>query len=297
MGDAAPAPPRDAWCMVTTVEAPASPATRRGRSNPLAIGFDRVRIEVLQYVRRPMDLVFNFFLPILLFIVFASAFSTQPDVELPGGETVSQAQMLLPGLVAYGVVASGMQNLGTGIGTERFDGTLRRLAGMPLPVSSYFLGKFGQVLITALAQLLVLLAVAHFLFGVDMPQTAEQWGVFAGMWLLGLLCSALLGIAISRLPRSQGAVPGVVLPLVLLPMFISGIFVTHAALPDWLMQIAYTMPFAWIAHALRFALQPDVMRMAELNEAWNIPLAFIVVAAWTVGAAILAFGTFRWRKE
>src|SRR5690606_5900257 len=107
----------------------------------------------------------------------------------------------LPAMLAAGVLLSGMQNLGIGVAIERWDGTLRRLSAMPIPVASYFIGKFGQVIVTAIVQTAALLAVGVGVFGFELPQSTEQWGVFAAVYVLGLFCCSMLGLAMAQLPR------------------------------------------------------------------------------------------------
>ena len=105
-----------------------------------------MRWEVRQYFRERDTVFFTFLFPTVIFLVFAAAFSATGTVgarpDGTGGVTVPA--YYLPGLVAAGVVLSGVQNLGIAIAQERSDGTLKRLGGSPLPVVSYFIGKAGR---------------------------------------------------------------------------------------------------------------------------------------------------------
>ena len=259
----------------------------------LRVGIDRIRLELLEYVRRVDNMIFTFAFPILLLFIFASAFGSVDPVQTPEGE-LEPAAMMLPAMLAAGVLLSGMQNLGIGVAIERWDGTLRRLSAMPIPVTSYFIGKFGQVIVTSLVQTAALLAVGVWVFGFDLPQTGEQWGVFAAVYVLGLFCCSMLGLAIAQLPRSVNSASAIVIPIVLVLQFISGIYLTITMLPEWLIQIANVFPVAWLAHAMRFAFLPDAARYAELNFEWNLDMAFIMLGAWSVVGLVIALVTFRW---
>ena len=259
----------------------------------LRVGMDRIRLELLEYVRRVDNMIFTFAFPILLLLIFASAFGSVDAIQTPEGE-LDPAAMMLPAMLAAGVLLSGMQNLGIGVAIERWDGTLRRLSAMPIPVASYFIGKFGQVIVTAIVQTAALLAVGVGVFGFELPQSTEQWGVFAAGYVLGLFCCSMLGLAMAQLPRSVNSASAIVIPIVLVLQFISGIYLTITMLPDWLIQIANVFPVAWLAHAMRFAFLPEAGRFAELNQEWNLDMAFIMLGAWSVVGLVIALVTFRW---
>ena len=259
----------------------------------LRVGMDRIRLELLEYVRRVDNMIFTFAFPILLLLIFASAFGSVDAIQTPEGE-LDPAAMMLPAMLAAGVLLSGMQNLGIGVAIERWDGTLRRLSAMPIPVASYFIGKFGQVIVTAIVQTAALLSVGVGVFGFELPQSTEQWGVFAAVYVLGLFCCSMLGLAMAQLPRSVNSASAIVIPIVLVLQFISGIYLTITMLPDWLIQIANVFPVAWLAHAMRFAFLPEAGRFAELNQEWNLDMAFIMLGAWSVVGLVIALVTFRW---
>lgn len=262
----------------------------------LTVGLDRVRLELIEYVRRTDTMVFTFAFPIVLLTIFASAFGNLDPVVTPEGE-ISPGTMMLPAMVTAGLLLSGTQNLGIGVAVEKWDGTLRRLSAMPIPVPSYFIGKFGQVLITSLVQTAALLALGVLGFGFDLPQTSQQWSVFAWAYGFGLLCCSMLGLALAQIPRSTQSASATVIPIVLLLQFISGIYLTITMLPDWLMHIANVFPLAWLAQAMRFAFLPEGARFMELNMEWNLGTAALMLGIWTVAATLIAVATFRWVKR
>ena len=119
--------------------------------------------------------------------VFAVAFSNAGNIgQNPDGTGgISWAAFYLPGMVAAGMLLSGVQNLGVDIAGEKGDGTLKRLGGSPLPVISYFIGKIGMVMVSAVLQAILLLVVARFAFNVALPTDADKWLTFAWVFLLG----------------------------------------------------------------------------------------------------------------
>lgn len=264
-------------------------------ARPLLLGLERISYELKVYFRQLDTVFFTFFFPIMMLLIFASAFSATEYG--PPGDTITAAQLYLPAMLAAGVLISGVQNLGIDIAMERGDGTLKRVAGTPLPVLSYFIGKFGQVLITGIVQAALMLAVAVLAFGVTLPETPEAWLTFAWVYLLGLTTSALLGIAISRLPRSGKSASAVVLPPVLLLQFISGVYLPYTLLPDWLMNIAAVFPLKWIAEGMRSVFLPESFAALEAGGVWNHTGIALALGIWLVLGLALTLLTFRWIKR
>lgn len=273
--------------MTAVAPIPAFTAARTVR-----LGVRRVRFEVKQYVRAGDQLFFTFFFPTLLYALFATIFS---GMDLPDGVTMADAY--LPGMIAGGVLLSGLQNLATDIAVEKYDGTLKRLGGSPLSPVSYFIGKFGQVFVTGLLQTGLLLAVASFAFGARLPSTAGAWLTAAWVYVLGLLTCSLLGIALSSVPRSGKSAGAVVVPIVLVLQFISGVYLQFSLLPGWLQTVAGVFPVRWMAQGMRAAFLPPEWAAQESGGSWALPLCALLLAVWAGLGFALARFTFRWVRR
>jgi ABC-2 type transport system permease protein len=261
----------------------------------LALGVARARYEVRSYFRLGDQVFFTFLFPALMLAIFSTAFS-EGTFGSPGNE-VEAAQYYLPGMLAAGILLSGLQNLGVDIALERGDGTLKRLAGTPLPVTSYFLGKLGQVLVTGLLQAALLLALAAVVFRVPLPTDAAAWATFAWVFVLGVLTSAVLGIAISAVPRSGKSATAVIIPITLVLQFISGVYLPFTQLPEWLQQVASVFPLKWFAQGMRSVFLPEEFAALEPAGAWELGLVALVGLAWLVVGLVLTRLTFRWIRK
>ena len=262
----------------------------------LTLGLARARHEVRLYARSGDTVFFTFAFPVLLLAVFSVAFSEQSFGSDADGLAVTAATYYLPGMIAAGILLSGVQGLAVDIATERGDGTLKRLAGTPLPVSAYVVGKAGQVLVTSAAQVVVLLVVARLAFGVTLPTDPERWGRLAAVYLLGITGSALLGVALSRVPSSGRAATAVVVPVTVVLQFVSGVYLPFRQLPDWLQVVASSFPLRWIAQGLRSAFLPEGFGVLERGGSWDLPLVLVVLAGFVLVGAVLARLTFRWSR-
>ena len=282
----------------STALAPAR-ALDNGIARTLRLGARRAVYETKVYFRQGDTVFFTFLFPVLMLAIFTVAFSSQGDVgQAPDGTGgISMGAYYLPGLVAAGILLSGVQNLAVDIAGERSDGTLKRLAGSPLPVLSYFIGKLGQVLITSLLQVAVLLAVARFAFGIALPTDPDRWAVFAWVYLLGIGTSAVLGIALSRLPRTGKSAVAVIIPIVLVLQFISGVYLTFSDLPVWLQNVASVFPLKWMAQGMRAVFLPETFAAAEQTGTWDLPGVALWLAVWLVVGVIATRLTFRWIRK
>jgi ABC-2 type transport system permease protein len=273
------------------------PSLSRGRG--IRLGLKRIAYEVRVYFRVGDQVFFTFLFPVVMLSIFATAFSVSGNVGTnpDGSGGISQGAYFLPGMVAAGILLSGVQNLATDIANEKSDGTLKRLGGSPLPVMSYFLGKMGQVFVTSLLQLALLFVVARVLFAIELPTEPEKWLAFAWLYLLGIVTSAVLGIALSSVPRSGKSATAVVIPIVLVLQFISGVYLTFTMLPEWLQNIASLFPLKWLAQGMRSVFLPESFAALEQTGAWALDTVALNLLIWCVVGLVLCRVTFRWIRK
>uniref|UniRef100_UPI003F504018 ABC transporter permease n=1 Tax=Microbacterium chionoecetis TaxID=3153754 RepID=UPI003F504018 len=268
------------------------------RRSVFAVGVWRARFELVQYFRSGDTLFFTFLFPIFMLGLFSVAFGSDGDVQIaPGVPAIPMAQLYLPGMIAAGLLLSGFQNLAMDIAIERSEGMLKRLGGTPLSPVSYFLGKIGQVLVTGVLQSALLLAFASLVLGVELPTSAESWATFAWVFVLGITTSALLGVALSAVPRTGKSATAVVVPIALALQFISGVYLTFSQLPDWLQNVAGLFPLKWMAQGMRAVFLPEEYAALEQNGEWDLAGVVIALAVWLVVGLVLSRVTFRWMRR
>lgn len=258
-------------------------------------GASRVGYEVRGYFRQGDSVFFTFLFPLLMLLIFSVAFSS--STFGPPGAELTAAAYYLPGMLAAGVLLSGLQNMSIDIAMERGDGTLKRLGGTPLSPVSYFIGKFGQVLVTGLLQSVLLIAVAAIAFGVELPTDPGRWFTFAWVFLLGVTTCAILGIGLSALPRSGRSATAVVIPIVLVLQFISGVYIAFTTLPEWLQNIASAFPLKWLAQGMRAVFLPSEFEAVEMSGSWDLPLIALATGLWLVVGLVAVRLTFRWIRK
>lgn len=269
-----------------------APLEARHAPGVVAIGRRRVVIELKQFFRDRESAVFTFSLPMILLLIFGSVFGTTeiaPEVTL--------SQYFVTGMIASGVVYTAFQNLAIAIPQERDDGTLKRLAGTPMPPAAYFVGKVGLVFVSYVAQVTLLLGIGVLLFDLTLPDSVADWVTFGWVSVLGLVTCTLLGIAFSAVPRTGRGASAVVSPIVLVLQFASGVFFQWNQLPGWMQQLASLFPLKWLAQGMRSVFLPDSFQSQELAGSWELGRTALVLLAWAVASFVLASRTFHWQRR
>ncbi|HMO11106.1 MAG TPA: ABC transporter permease [Actinotalea sp.] len=280
----------------TTTEEPFPHLARTSLPSTLQVALARTRVELLQFFRERDAVVFVFAYPIIMLAIFATVFG-QDGATVGPDPGIPFAQYFLPGMVATGVLLSSFQNMATSIAVERDEGGLKRLRGTPMPPAAFFLGKVGSVLVTATIQLVLLLAAAAVLFGVDLPTEADRWVTLAWGFLLGTASGTVAGVAFSSVPRSGRSASAVVIPIVLVLQFISGVFFVFSELPTWMQQVSSLFPLKWLAQGMRSVFLPDWALEIEPSGSWEHGTTAAVLGAYLVVGLVLGVRTFRWRRR
>jgi ABC-2 type transport system permease protein len=262
------------------------------RTLPSIAGVCRTRagVELKEFFRQRESVVFTLMFPVILLLVFGAVL----DYDLGSG--VSFTQYFMAGVIAAGILGASLQNMAINIATERSDGTLKGLAGTPMPKAAYFVGKVVQVLAVTVAIIVILLAIGTAFYGVDLP-SGSDWVTFVWVAALGSAACTLLGIAVSSLARNGRSASATVTPIALVLQFISGVFFLFSQVPTWLQTIAALFPLKWMAQGLRSVFLPDALAAQEPAGSWELGRVALVLGIWCVVGLVLCVRTFRWQDK
>jgi ABC-2 type transport system permease protein len=183
------------------------------------------------------------------------------------------------------------------ISMERDDGTLKRLRGTPISVSSYFIGKALLVTFLMIIQTALLLFFGSVVFDLNLPTQANLWWNFTWLVLLGSACSTILGIAFSIVPKSGRGASAVVSPIVIILQFFSGVFFVFTSLPSWMQQFAALFPLKWLTQGMRSVFLPEDFATQEVAGSWEIGKTALVLTIWLILGLLLAIKKFKWSRE
>lgn len=249
----------------------------------------RFNLELRAFRRVREEVIFTFALPIMLLSLFAVIFGGQI-----GSTGVSRSQYFVAGMLASTGLTIGFQSLSGQLALEQHDGTLKRLAGTPMPKAAYMAGKIGLVCTVASIQTAVMFAMGVLFFDLTLPD-AQGWLLLVTVLALNLAIWTLLGLAFSRIIRNPRASGAVSVPPVLVLQFISGVYIFFGDIPPFLRTIASIFPLRWATLGLRQALLPDDFAAAEPGGSWQTATMFLVLIGWLIASAGLAGLLFRWR--
>ena len=257
----------------------------------LRIGLLRSQIELKQFMRQRESVVFTLFFPVILLFIFGTVFK---DTIAPG---VTFSQYFVAGMIASGLVNTGFQQLAITIPMERDDGTLKRLRGTPMSVSSYFIGKALLVTFLMIIQTAMLLFFGSVVFDLNLPSDLMLWWNFTWLVLLGSACSTILGIAFSVVPKSGRGASAVVSPIVIILQFFSGVFFVFTSLPSFMQQLAAIFPLKWLTQGMRSVFLPEEFATQEVAGSWELGKTAIVLSIWLILGLLFAVKKFKWSRE
>lgn len=221
---------------------------------------------------------------VIVLVVLARIIGDDPI----GGAGQPQILLFVAGFVALAVFQSSILQFPIALATDREDGTLLRVRGIPDGVASYVVGKVAVTLLTVFVNVALILLTAVLVLGAPLPPTPGRW--FTLVWVLALsTCAAtLIGAAVgAMLPNARQGTGWVLFPLMGL-MVISGTIVPFSLMPSILQTIASVFPLKWMAQGVRSALYDPVYEAAEASGSWQHPQIALVLLAWTVLGAIVA---------
>jgi ABC-2 type transport system permease protein len=211
----------------------------------------QVRYEQRAFWRNRGRGIFTFAFPIMFLVIFASLFKGQHISERGG---ISYNDFFVPGILAYGLIATTYVNMAISTAILRDEGVLKRMQGTPLPRWAYVAGRIGSTVLIVLAMTAVTLGLGAALWGVHVRGSTLPAVILA--LVLGTACFTTLGIGITRLIPNAEAAPAIVNISILPLTFISGIWFVPDNMPKWLLDIAKVFPIRPLADSLQYAFDP-----------------------------------------
>jgi ABC-2 type transport system permease protein len=212
---------------------------------------------------------------------------TAPVVSLKSeeitGRNLKYVDFLTPGILGMTIMQLGISSVAFAFVAERSRGVIRRIMATPIPRRNYIAAHVLQRLILAVVQVLILLAVAVFLFKVTVVGGLGSLLLVAVLGAVVFLC---LGFAVTGLLTTENQA-AVATQIVTLPqLFLSGVFFSRDAVPAFLKPIADYLPLTFLNDALR-SIATTGASLADVGG------QIVGLLAWAVFSFILAYRLFR----
>ena len=231
-----------------------------------------LRYEVLRSFRNWRFLFLTLAFPLVLYLLIGSV---NRHVQF---EHVAFPVYFMTAMATMGTMAAVISGCAI-IAAERATGWTRQMRITPLPAWTYFRAKVVVGYLRALLTL-VLLALAGTAFGVRLP--AQGWLTVLGLFLVGLIPFAVLGILLGHLIGADAAAVATG-GIVTLFALLGGVYGFQVATSGPVFQIIKALPSYWLVQAGKAALG---------GHDWPAE-GWIVIAAWTVVLVPLAVRVYR----
>jgi ABC-2 type transport system permease protein len=235
-----------------------------------------LRLEIVRMLRDLRFIALAVIAPIGFYLLFATLFGSQPA---PPGQLGGHVEIMVA-MAAYGAMWAVMSTTGPRIAQEREIGWLQQVRAMPVKSGQLLAAKVVASLTMALPAIVLVCATAAVVKGVEL--SAGQWlGLVGAMWI-GSMPFAALGIAVGYALSADAAFP-VSYGLYMALSAIGGLWVPPAVLPESFRQAARTLPSNRLADLGWQIAGGHAVRWSSVG----------VLAAWTVGLALIAIVAYR----
>jgi ABC-2 type transport system permease protein len=191
---------------------------------------------------------------------------------------------LVPGIVAMMIMSNNMNGVAGQIASWRERGILRRMQGTTLKASTFIAAQITARLLMNGMQALIVLLVAHLLFGVEVR---GSWFTLISFIILGTLAFMAIGFiiaGIAKTPESAAPIAGVLsFPM----LFLGGVFFPIKNMPEYLQPIVKLLPISHLSTALRETM--------NVGATWTgLGMESAVLGGWLLVAFVIASYTFKW---
>jgi imidazolonepropionase-like amidohydrolase/ABC-type multidrug transport system permease subunit len=236
-----------------------------------------ISLDLRLALRQKSVIFFNYLLPLLFFFVFAQAMHANRG---------SQITQIIAMVTVIGTLGSGLFGAGMRAVQEREANILRRykvtpISPLPLLVASAFTGW-----ILFMPNTMLMLVLAHFVYGMPWPQTLISLLLFIS---LGILAFRSIGLILASVANSMQE-SQILIQLTYLPMlFLSGATFPTSMFPTWLQILAQFIPTTYLVSGV----QAMLLRNENLVDNYKPALALVVT---TVVGLFIALKLFRWEK-
>lgn len=206
----------------------------------------------------------------------------EEPVTVPGSRYVD---WLIPGIVALGIMSTGMWGVGFSIVQARLRKVLKLLMASPMRKREYLLAQLFARLMFLLPEVAVPLTFGVLALG--MPFRGSI-GALTTVSLVGALAFGALGLLVASRVRTFEAISGM-MNLLMTPMWIlSGVFFSASNFPEALQPVIQALPLTALVDALRSVVLEGAT-VAQVSGELGL------LAIWAIVPFGLALRLFRWR--
>lgn len=191
---------------------------------------------------------------------------------------------LVPGIVAMMIMSNNMNGVAGQIASWRERGILRRMQGTTLKASTFIAAQITARLLMNGLQALIVLIVAHLVFGIEVRGSWLTLTVFIVLGTLAFMAIGFIIAGIAKTPESAGPIAGVLsFPM----LFLGGVFFPIKNIPEIIQPFVKLLPISHLSNALRETMNVGATMMSLSMEA-------LILGGWLLVSFVVASYTFKW---
>jgi imidazolonepropionase-like amidohydrolase/ABC-type multidrug transport system permease subunit len=224
-------------------------------------------------------LFFNYFFPLLFFVIFGMSFG---GAKNPGAMSQVVNMVLVLGVLGSGFFGAGMRAV-----QDREANVLRRFKVAPVGPAPIIIASLVSGLVSFLPSVILVLLLGHFWLRMPFPERPVDFFVFVSLGAVAFRAMGMIVAAVVNSPQeSQIITQTIYLPM----LFLSGATFPLQLFPHWLQLVSQFIPATYLFRGM----QSIFLANSSLAVNWLPVLSLLIT---TVVAVFLAVKLFRWEKE
>src|ERR1700691_3533527 len=237
-----------------------------------------IAIDLKLALRNRSVIFFNYLFPLIFFFIFGQAMHAERGAAI----TMVIAMVLIIGILGNGLMGAGIRAV-----QEREANILRRYKVTPITPAPLLIASVVTGWILYMPNVILILTLAHFLYGMPWPQSMVSILIFTSMAVAAFRAIGLiLASVVNSMQESQLLVQLIYLPM----LFLSGATFPLSMFPPWLLVVTQFVPATYMV----VGIQGMLLRNEGIAANIQPTLALALTAA--VGLFI-SYKLFRWEKE
>jgi ABC-type multidrug transport system permease subunit len=209
----------------------------------------------------------------------------RPELRTAMARGARYIDFLVPGLVGFGLMSTGLWGIGFSLAGMRTKKLLKRLMATPMRRTDFLFAFLVVRAVLLVLELPPLLVFARFVFDVRVQGSLLSVLLIA---LIGGLTFAVMGLLLASRAENPQVVSGLI-NVVSFPMYLcSGVFFSSAKFPEAMQPFIQALPLTALNNALR-AVMIDGASLGAVST------QLAICVAWGVGCFALALRLFKWR--
>jgi imidazolonepropionase-like amidohydrolase/ABC-type multidrug transport system permease subunit len=237
-----------------------------------------IAIDIKLALRQRSVIFFNYLFPLIFFFIFGQAMHAERGAAM----TMVIAMVLIIGILGNGLFGAGIRAV-----QEREANILRRYKVTPISPAPLLIASVVTGWILYMPNVLLIFALAHFLYGMPWPQSMGSILIFVTFAIIGFRAIGLiLASVVNSMQESQLLVQLIYLPM----LFLSGATFPLSMFPPWLLIVTQFVPATYMVVGVQGMLLRNEGIGANLQP--TLALALTAVVGLFIG-----YKLFRWEKE